>query len=238
MEALADQTFKLDWSLIRDEEGARARLRETREGEEPSDEEVAELLDAVSDLDSFEIAPHQNQLVVMALQTAMALVPYLLSRHVTVLRFPENGIIVTDDPIYLFQRPENRVPFVGLGPANADELWIPLDRRTGLILHTDDVVGDTIMDAPPDFTVDRWNQAIVSRAHNEAYCHPEDVERLDFLDFPDRNRPLFEVMDAGSWLRGSTDGVNTPPERRRHHRYRRATPEELRLSREQLNDRT
>jgi hypothetical protein len=92
------------------------------------------------------------------------------------------------------------------------------------------------MDAPGVFGVDDFNQAVVASARSEVYCHPDDLDRLEVLDLPNPNRPLIE-MSGGEWLRGSTDGVNSRLERRRHRRYRRATPEELRPAAEQARSR-
>ena len=41
----------------------------------PTDDEVKEMLDAVGDLDSFEITPHQNDLVVLMMDSAMLIAP-------------------------------------------------------------------------------------------------------------------------------------------------------------------
>jgi hypothetical protein len=218
-EAMADHTMKLDLSFVHNDETARARLRANME-REPTDAEVAELLEAVKDLDAFEITPHQNDLVVLMLETGMQVGMRLLARYYAVVRFPDQGLVLSDQPIMLYQRDENRRPFVGVGIENADEIWTPLDRRTLLVLHSDPLVGDRILDAPPGFTIDQCNQQLIRKTVAEIYCHPTDLRRLEELELPDPDRPLFTVT-GGSWMRGGTDGMNKPARRKRHRRYRR-----------------
>lgn len=218
-EALADHTFKLDLSLVRNEADARARLRKNM-GREPTDAEVAEILEAARDLDSFEVTPHQNQLVQFMLNTGSFIGMHLLARNYSVVRFARPGLVLSDRPIVLYQQPKNRRPLMGVGIATADEIWLPLDRRNLLILHSDPVVSDRILETPPGFTIDVCNQTLISGAAAEIYCHPHDFRRLEQLDLPDPDRPLI-VVNGADWMRGGTDGVNTPATRKRHHRYRR-----------------
>jgi hypothetical protein len=77
-----------------------------------------------------------------------------------------------------------------------------------------------VMDAPSGYTVDDFNQCIVANAAEEVYCHPDDEGRLDALQFPDPKQPLL-MVDGGSWIKGSTDGVNGPPVRPRSRHYKR-----------------
>jgi hypothetical protein len=223
MEAMADIAFKMQMSLIRDEDTARAYLR--RDGKpEPTDEQVRTLLDTISDLDEWEIAPHQNHMIKMMLNIGKEATGFFLGRFFAITKFPEPGLVLTDNPLVLFQRRKNAVPGLGVGLATADEIWLPLDRQTLLTLHTDKAVGEIVMRPPygplgPD--LDKINEFIVSQAHREVYCHPDDVDRLERVTFPDPDRPVMTLNGAG-WMRGSTDGVNKPPRRQGHHRYRPA----------------
>jgi hypothetical protein len=219
LEALADSTYKMDLSLVANPDAARARLRENLD-REPTDEEVNELVNAANDLDSFEVVPHQNQLVQLMLDSALAMAPHLFRRLYAIVRFPEPGLVLCDRPLMLYQHPENRRASVGVGIINADELWLPLDRSNALILHNDPSFSERIIDAPPEHGVDDFNQAVVLNAVAEVYCHPADVERLADLEFPEPDKPLMQIT-GGDWMKGGTDGVNEPPRRKRHRRYRR-----------------
>jgi len=88
-----------------------------------------------------------------------------------------------------------------------------------LTLHSERAVGEKVIRPPHLANLDRINEFIVSQAHREIYCHPKDVQRLDRIAFPDPERPIMTV-NGGGWNRGSTDGVNKPPKRKTHRRYR------------------
>lgn len=221
-EAMADHVFKSVSSLAANPLVARSRLRESL-GREPTEAEVAELVDATDHLDQLEATPHQNELVKLMLTTALELVPYLLTRRIVVLRFPEPGLVLSDRPLVLQQDPENRDPFRGVGIGTADEILLPLDRSTAMILHSRPSIRDHVMNAPPDCTVDDFNQAVVANAAAEVYCHPDDSGRLERVRFRDADRPLMHV-DGASWVKAKTDGINAPPVRKRHRRYRHDGP--------------
>lgn len=225
LEALFDQTYKLDLSLVANAEDARARLQENL-GRMPTEDEVRELVEAVNDLESFEVVPHQNDLVKQMLDSSTHIYPLLIQRHVALFRLPDPGLVLCDRPLVLYQKPENRRPYLGVGVANADELWLPLDRRTALIFHNDDDVGDVEVDSLPSLRIEDFNQAVVLNAGSELYAHPEDVAFVQQLEMPETGKPLMQV--TGGWVSTGTDGINEPPRRRRHHRYRKPDPEDLR----------
>ncbi len=225
MEALADQAFKLNFSLAREPEVARARLR-GEDAKEPSESDVQELIQLAGDLDDIEITPHQNDLVKIMLDSGVEIGRLLLDRHILLLRFPEPGLLLSDRPIVLYQRPGSRSPFSGVGPANADEIWLPLDRRTILVLHRDAELGDFTIDVPTSRQIDGFNQAIVAGAASELYCHPADLGRLEQLQLPDANQPLVHVSGV-EWLAVQSDGVNAAPVRKPHRRYRRLDAQDV-----------
>jgi hypothetical protein len=103
---------------------------------------------------------------------------------------------------------------------DADEILLPLDRQRALSMHREHQIGDCVVDDPPGYTIDDFNQCVVANAAEEVYCHPDDEARLDVLKLPEPNRPLLEA-DGALWVKGETDGVNAPPVRRRSRRYQR-----------------
>lgn len=222
MEALADSVYKMDLALVAHPDAARTRLRQNL-GREPTAEEVGDLVDAASDPGSFEVVPHQNAFIRQMLDSALAMFPHLLRRQYVIVRYPKPGLVFCDRPVILHQRPENRDPLRGVGVINADEIWLPLGRDTALILHSDPIVGERVMEAPDGRSADDFNQAMVLNAIAEIYCHPDDVERLADLQFPPAERPLM-TLTGGDWFSGTTDGINDPPQRTRHRRYRREDP--------------
>ena len=218
MEAMAEQMLKIDLSLAANPEVAWERLRSNLV-REPTDEEVEAAVDAANHLDDFEIAEHQSNLIKMMLDTGLAMVPHLANRSVIIMRFPEGGLLLCDRPLVLFQREENRQPDRGFGIIDADEILLPVDRRTVLILHNEPEMGEQILDAPPGYAIENLNQIVVSNAVSEVYCHPADEHRLKGLEFPEPDRPLLRAT-TGSWFTATIDGINAPPTRRRHRRWR------------------
>lgn len=212
-EALADQLFKMQLSMDQDEEE-----RVTAPGVEVEGPDRESMSLDPEDLDSFEISPHQNQLIVAMLDSGMALGAFFATRFFMCLKFAEPGLVLSDRPMYLYRKPENQTPFLGVGPVTADEIWLPIDRCTLLILHGDEVVGDGLRDAPSEFSINQMNQALVGGSYMELYCHPDDLGRLNGLTLPNPNRPLLEM--SGGWLATDSDGVNSPPTRKRPRRYR------------------
>lgn len=212
-EALADQLFKMQMSIDRNE-----HEQATEPRAEVEDPDLPPMPLGPEDLDSFEISPHQNQMIAAMLEIGMELGAFFATRFFTCLRFAEPGLVLTDRPLYLYRKPEHHNPYLGVGPVTADEVWLPIDRRTLLILHGDEVIGDGMRNAPADLSIDQMNQALVSSTYLELYCHPDDLGRLEGLELPDPNRPLMEM--SGGWLETDSDGVNSPPRRKRPRRYR------------------
>jgi hypothetical protein len=186
-EAMSDFAFKMEMSLITDEGRARGFL-ERRGGTPPTEQEVADLLEFVANLDDVEVSPHQNTMVHDMLRVGFGMTPYFLNRHWVVLRFPEDGLILPDQPITLYAA--RRSPMMGVGVATADELIVPIDRRTALIMHLDERVGDRVVDAAPGQTVDGFNQHVAGSTFREVFCYPDDVARLDAIQLPEPNRPV------------------------------------------------
>lgn len=218
-EALADAAVKLQASLIPDER-ARDHLRDLH-GREPTDEEVTDLVDGVHQF-GWEAVPSQNELVQLMLDSAMRIAPYFYERSWCVIQFPSPGFVTCDRPLVLYQHPENRSPYQSFGIATADEITVALDRRTLLVMHTDQEIGDMVLPAAPEQTVGDYNRMLVHNAHQEIYCHPDDVAAVQALDLPSADRPLVTMQGGGWGDRPLPDGVNTPPKRKHARRYAQA----------------
>jgi hypothetical protein len=217
IEAMTEAAARMQLGLVNEAQATRY-LEE--KGEEPTTERVSNLLAAVADPSAFEIVAPQNLVIQMMLTSAMRLLPYFLERYWTVIRYAEPGLVTCDRPIGLFQHPENRHPLMPPGPATADEIFVPLDRRTALVLHRDDLVGEQFFAAPPDETIDERNQQIAGNARSEIYAHPDDLGRLKGLQLPPANMPVLRI--DGGWDTSFPDGVNEPPERTRPRRFNQA----------------
>jgi len=175
--------------------------------------------DASADLSEVEFSPHQNQHITLMLRSAQELAPHIASRYLLVAEFQPGGLVITDNPVVLYTRPENRHPFLGVGVATADEILLPVNRRTALIFHSDDLVGDRKINVDNPMATSDFNHLMINGAFEEIYAHPEDVDSLRSLSWPDPNRAVMTV-NGGGWVRAQTDGVNAPPVRKKPRRYR------------------
>lgn len=220
MEAIAEAAVRMQWSLVAEEEAARAFLRD-RHGEESTSEQVHELLDSLADSDGLEVVPPQNEMVQVMLKSALEIAPLIFERYWAIVRFPETGLVTCDQPLLLYQHPHNRQPFVGVGIATADQIMVPLDRRTLLVLHSEEEIGDKVIDLPPHQSLREYNQMVVSKAKAEVYAHPDDLDRLTGLKFPEPDTPVLQ-MEGGAWIGWLPDGVNAPPGRPKARRYNKA----------------
>lgn len=219
MEAMSDQLFKMDATLVRTHDGARARLHQNL-GREPSVKEVADVVEQVNAIsDEVEFVRHQNDYIKMMMDGAMAMFPHVLRRTVSVMHFSESGLVLSDQPVILHQkRPQ---PDLGVGVLTADEIWLPLDRHNVLILHNRPPSSASGVVNAPSLLRDAFNEAVIWSAASEIYCHPDDLHVVQSARLPEPNRPLFDMV-GGSWIVAQTDGVNAAPRRTRVRRYRGA----------------
>lgn len=216
-EAITDFAMKSMLSLITDEAKAARYMRDC--GIEPTDDNVADLLDQIANLDDVEIIPSQSTAVADMLDHALRLVPVFGMRSLVVIKFDEAGLALPDEPISMYQRPENRRPFHGVGLGTADELYVPLDRSTGLVLHSEPALGDRVVKAPAGHELSDFNQQTCSHAFREIYCHPDDVKGLSGIELPSADQPIASVS-GGDWMTAYVDGLNDAPRRRMPERWR------------------
>jgi len=202
-EALADWTVKAQLSMSENRAAQEGKLEEE-----------------YTRYDDVEFAEHQNEAVRSMLGVVDQLAESLRTRLITIVRFGQPGVLLTDEPLVLYQRPGPQTGLMGVGVATADEIWLPLDRSTGLILHSDTGIGERVLSfqGRPD-VLREFNQTVVSCCFNEIYAHPDDVVAVDSLLLPERDRPLITINGAVDWVRGRTDGINDAAKRRRPRRF-------------------
>lgn len=176
-------------------------------------------------LEDVELVEHQNSHVKLMLQSALAVAPAIGYRYTAVTKFSFDGLLLSDRGLTMWVRPERWSPLRGVGLGTADELRIPLDRRTALILHNRQDIGDTVVRSDSEPLLRSMNQLACDWSFNEMYCHPDDLGRINELSLPDPSRPLVQV--DGGFAPVRTDGVNQPARRRRARRYRVPDSKEL-----------
>ncbi len=199
MEALADQSIKMELSLWRTPNVARSHLRE-RLGREPLEQEVCEVVDAIAEMneDDIEFVPHQNDFIGIMLDSGQAMFPHVLRRSFSVMHFAEPGLVLCDQPVVLYQNPRNRNSLMRVGIANADEIWFPLDRYNVLVLHDRRAAADGVVNAPIMLR-ETFNQAIIANAKTDIYCHPDDLIFVQNADYQSRIDQSSEWMVGHGW---------------------------------------
>ena len=161
------------------------------------------------------VVRHHNDYLAQMAELARAIHDLLIDRRFTVLQFPSDGLILSDHPITLDNREQTALR--GIGVANADEIWLPLNRRTALLLHSYEEIPEQAMLSP--FTIEDMNRRTIRQSFDEIYCHPDDVSNATAaLITAELNQPLLmtDTRNAST----DVDGVNTPPRRKRPNRYR------------------
>lgn len=166
----------------------------------------------------WEASRNQNAHLKEMLHLVDETAPLLMHRRWTLFRLSEPGLVLPDTPVVMTSSSD---PSFGTGVATAQELLVPLDRRTVLVVHNDEAIGDQIVEVEGSSPLDDFNRMLVGGAYEEVYCHPDDHERvLLIVQEPRDDVPLFFAGGAPS--NGiEADGVNMPPRRRRPRRHRR-----------------
>jgi hypothetical protein len=93
-------------------------------------------------------------------------------RRVRLLRFEEPALLVSDEPVALWVRPDRELDVRPLGIASADAIYMPVDRRhaIALLLSGDEVV----VDAKPK-RAEIINRLVATGAHRWIFQHPDDA---------------------------------------------------------------
>ncbi len=214
LEAVAEHEMKRD--LLENSSTKRIHERLERNlGRPPTKEEIEGIRDLAGSLDDIEITPHQNDLVVGFLDAALFCQPFIARRSMSVVHFREPGLVLPDRPVVLASHSDSP----GMrGMAHAEQILVPLDRSTALILRKNNSIPMSVATIDADERMTSLNQSLLLNARAEVYCHPDDTEQLDGLKFPDVDRPL---MESNTDIGIDVDGINRTPKRTRPLRFTR-----------------
>ena len=179
--------------------------------------------EAVALLNDLRCEEHQNEHIRRMLTMCHPAVARMLAeRHWSLVKFSTPGLILPDSPVVLLSSTPG--PSVGIG--SADEIVLPVDRRTVLCLSREQPQGGPITRDPPQTSIEQLNQLFAQRATSQVFFHPDDEERLRHITLPSpRSEPLIHVAfppDAGELALLRADGVNAPPQRVAPKRYPRS----------------
>lgn len=120
----------------RDPEAMRRRLEAA--GLEATEENLAILREMMDKPDSYRIQANPAHLIQTAVETGLEMLRYLAGRQWSLGLLDEPNLVTGDHPLSLHSSPESPGPFGTVGLMTADEVWMPLDPSTLLIMtHPD-----------------------------------------------------------------------------------------------------
>jgi hypothetical protein len=155
--------------------GFAAVLREA--GQEITNEEAVELWQDLVSGTAFRVAAAQETHVRLMLEAGEAVAALFAGLPWQLVRFERRGLLTCDHPIGLWHHAEKQRRF-GIGPVTAEEIWVPLERRTALLISAQWDDGELL--EPSTRLARRINQIVVVGARRWLYHHPADTptERL------------------------------------------------------------
>jgi Protein of unknown function (DUF4238) len=143
-----------------------------RAGEDVTDEEAAELWQELVSGTAFRVTATQDTHIRLMLEAGDAVATLFANLPWQLVRFERRGLLTCDHPIGLWHHDEKRRRF-GIGPATAEEIWVPLERRTALLVSTQWDDGELL--APSARLARRINQIVVVGARRWLYHDPADA---------------------------------------------------------------
>jgi Protein of unknown function (DUF4238) len=125
------------------------------------------------DLDSFRFeVPRELQLLQMLQMMSPAAMPFLESEW-HLLCFEEELLLTSDEPIILQRRPRPENKFLGVGPASADSLYIPLSPSICLAMIRAGSSGRQTVRDLPLAEARKINEAAISTWWTQLFRHVE-----------------------------------------------------------------
>lgn len=107
----------------------------TKNGQEPNAEEVDQQLSALRQASvTLDVVVHQNQHIKAMMRDTLNLLPYFINRRWTLVQSKSPCLLISDRPIVLVRKPDPERPHLGVGPANAELIFFPLDPHKALAL--------------------------------------------------------------------------------------------------------
>jgi len=166
---VADMMFKLAIGVGGKKKTARG-LREAL-GREPSPAEIDREWERLSDFDGYTVKPHPNGHLSLLMTLWPGTAHMFHDRGWSVVRFEHKALVTSDNPVHLVPAPDHP-EWSGVGLATAAQIFLPLDRRVGLIMG--EVGGKDMQAAPSADLARRMNAALAMSATAAVFHHPDD----------------------------------------------------------------
>ena len=132
-----------------------------------------DLKEILRDPDQYEFEPPRAMQLLQMLKAAPQAAEPFIEAEWHLLRFDQPVLLTSDEPISLAREPTPQNRFLGLGPANADYLSIPLSPRVSL-----GMICAARLGREADLTLsvahaEQQNQAILATWWQQLFRHPE-----------------------------------------------------------------
>jgi hypothetical protein len=171
---------------------ARLRAQMRRDGR-PHDDAAVEAWRTEILTSDWKVVPSQSAAVQHMVRCALQVLhpDLFLRRRVRVLRFDQPVLLISDEPLAMWCRPDRDLYTDPPGISSADALYMPIDRRHSLALLRSGDEG--VVDAGPR-RAEIINRLVARGAHRWIFQHPDDVP-YEFGDLDER--PRLEVETLG-----------------------------------------
>lgn len=210
-----DTVFKLHVAF-----GGKRALRAQMElgGRPVSDQELDGAWAEISDFDSYAVEPHPNDHLRSIRNLIERAATSFLARRWNVFHFERKTLATSDTPVVLVPA-EDHEPWRGIGFVTAGAIFVPLSRRTALLMSAVEPGEDNVV--PPTAWFARlFNQATTWGARRALFHHPDDDPLAGLPLPPPREREtggheaVRDAVGLGGWLR---DGAGLTGPHERHH---------------------
>lgn len=171
----------------------------TEQGAANSDADVEAFRDRILGDSGPTLQMSQPHMVQQTLKFALeAVLPIVYFRKWAVQRFADPVLLTSDCPVASWSPP--RADGLPVGIAEAEEIYMPLDRRTVLVLTTGAPAAarHTTEEATAE-RIARINTAVASAAHRWIYHHPDDSP-LASMELPPQE----------NWVEEATEVIEQP----------------------------
>ena len=167
-----------------------------------------------------EVVAHQNDYIRSMLNVGGDFAVYIQSRRWLLVKFTRRRLFLSDNPVV--NLPSSISVLWGDTNNSGNTKCVPIDGSTALIIHNNMEFPETTIIDPQSLSADCLNQILVNQAAQEIYCHPKDVEGIQQLRFPNPDGQELLKVSGVHPIAGTVDGVNAPPRRKGHRRYRKS----------------
>lgn len=207
---IADSLFKLQ-VMVGGRKGIQEALDDSR-AEPANAQEVDDVFAKYTAPDSFRIEMSPNEHIKMMLEHLEGFAFSMYCRPWSIIGYERKTLATCDHPVVLV--PTDDSGFLGVGALTAGGIYVPLDRRTALVMgDLPDDPGNVKAGADDvrfggNAALANWlNRMLISNAREAIFTHPDDAN-LTSGPLPAPRRQEIEPPDYEQW-RGAGEKIRT-----------------------------